>query len=104
MSGQTIRVDGKKNFIHEYDVGGVKFDDFRDGTLLEYKGNYSNFIMKRLNEFYHWFKGADAAREQAWRQIHAAKGIPVIWRVGPEHQIEAFEKALGKIPGVMIIP
>jgi hypothetical protein len=42
-------------------------------------------------------------RGDALRQTKAARGIPVIWRVGAD-QVNAFKKAVGKVPGVIIIP
>jgi hypothetical protein len=104
MSGQPIRKSGLKNYIYEYEVNGVKFDDYRDGILYEYKGNYSNFIVKKVKAFYSWFRGANAARDQALRQTKAAQGVPIVWRVGSQTQVDAFEKALGEIPGVDIRP
>jgi hypothetical protein len=104
MSGQPIRESEGKRYINEYEVNGVKFDDYRDGILYEYKGNYSNFIVRKAREFYEWFKGSKSAREQARRQAEAARGIPVRWRVGPPNQVEAFRKAVGELPGVKIEP
>jgi hypothetical protein len=102
MSGQPIRQTGGKYYINEYKVGNVHFDDYQDGKLYEYKGNYANFIGKN-EEFRGWFKGAIAVRSQAVRQLEAAGGIPVIWLVGP-NQVKAFEKAIGPIPGLSIMP
>jgi len=96
MSGKRIVERDGKYYIQEYEVNGVKFDDYKDGILYEYKGPYTNFI-KDGREFRWWFKGADGAREEALGQIEAAKGIPVIWRVGAD-QVKAFRNALQDIP------
>lgn len=102
MSGQPIRQSGGKHYINEYKVGNIHFDDYRDGKLYEYKGNYANFIDKN-EEFRGWFKGARASRGQAVRQLEAAQGIPVVWKVG-RNQVKAFEKAVGTVPGLSIVP
>ena len=45
MSGQPIIERDGKYYIKEYKLNGVKFDDYRNGILYEYKGNrYTNFI------------------------------------------------------------
>jgi hypothetical protein len=103
MSGLPIRQSGGKYHIYEYRVGKVYFDDYRDGILYEYKGNYSNFIGKKTMEFYHWSRGAKGAQSQALRQLDAAQGVPLIWRVGP-NQMNAFDKAVGRMPGLSIEP
>jgi len=106
MSGQPIRETGGKYYISEYKIPietrPVYFDDFRDGVLYEYKGPYGRLLNKD-KVFYDWFKGAAAARDQAWRQIKAAGGISVVWRVGAD-QVKAFKRALGRIPGVSVEP
>ena len=40
-----------------YEVRGVRFDGFRNGTLLEAKGNYSQFVNKNTGQFHGWFNG-----------------------------------------------
>ncbi len=102
MSGQPIRRSGGKHYINEYEVNGVKFDDYKRGTLYEYKGPYGNLLNKN-GEFDHWFEGASGARQQARSQVEAAKGRRLIWRVG-ENQVKAFEKALRGVDGVIIKP
>jgi hypothetical protein len=76
----------------------VKFDDYKKGVLYEYKDRYTNFI-KDGKEFRWWFRGADGARIEALNQIQAAKGIPVIWRVGLD-QVKAFGNALKDFPTI----
>jgi len=106
MSGQPIIERDGKYYIKEYAVPSptktrpVYVDDFRDGKLYEYKGPQGNLVKKRTNEFYEFI---DKLPDDALRQAKAAQGIPVIWRVGAE-QVKVFEKAVGKVPGVIIIP
>lgn len=92
MSDQPFRASDGKCKIWEYEVNGTKFDDFRDGVLYEYKKEQTNFIDKQ-NEFHGWFKGALADLDQAQRQVKAAKGIPIVWRVG-QRRVEAYTKLL----------
>jgi RHS repeat-associated protein len=100
MSGKPIlEIDGKY-YILEYDLKGVTFDDFQGGKLFDYKDNFSNFIGKD-NRFYGWFRGAEELQLQALRQIQAAKGTPVVWKVG-KGQLAAFKRAVGNIPGLTI--
>jgi hypothetical protein len=96
MSGKPIVERDGKYYIQEYEVNGVKFDDYKNGILYEYKHRYTNFI-KDGKEFRWWFEGADGARDEALRQVEAAKGVPVIWRVGAD-QVKAFRNALHDIP------
>jgi len=106
MSGQPIRESGGKYHINEYKIPTatrpVYFDDFRDGVLYEYEGSYGKLLNKQ-KVFYPWVKGAKAARDQAWRQVKASQGVPVVWRVG-SHQVKAFNRAIGKIPGLTVVP
>jgi len=106
MSGQPIIERGGKYHINEYEVPTktrpVRFDDFRDGQFYEYKGPQGNLLNKD-KEFYHWFGGAGRLRDQAWAQVKAAQGVPVIWKVGSD-QVKAFERVLRGIPGISIVP
>ncbi|RYZ38799.1 MAG: hypothetical protein EOO72_09600, partial [Myxococcaceae bacterium] len=76
--------------------GGVKFDGFNDGVLLEAKGpGYASFFEgldpKR------WFKnsGAQALVEQAQRQVaRAPAGIPIRWHVAEKSAADAIQKLL----------
>jgi hypothetical protein len=102
MSGQVIRKSEGKHYINEYDVNGVKFDDYKKGTLYEYKGSHGSLIGKD-RVFRHWFKGTKQFQAQAWRQLKAANGKPVVWRVGAD-QVKAFEKALKGVDGIIIKP
>ena len=73
--------------------GGVKFDGFTDGVLLEAKGpGYANKFLDTL-EPKPWFEhsGAKALVEQARRQFMAAKrtGTPIRWHVAEEKVADA---------------
>lgn len=52
------QITGKEGqaFLHN----GVKFDGVNNGTLIEAKGSYNNFVNKKTGEFYDWFNGKDS--------------------------------------------
>jgi hypothetical protein len=107
MSGKPIIERDGKLYIEEYAVPTsgprpVYFDDFRDGKFFEYKGSLSHLFDKN-HEIHPWVNDPMQFYNEALRQSKAANGIPVIWRVG-DHQIEAFTKAVAKIPGVSVQP
>jgi len=73
--------------------GGVKFDGFKDGVLLEAKGpGYANKFLDNLDPK-RWFKnsGAKDLVDQAKRQLGAAEGtgIPIQWHIAEEKTAEA---------------
>jgi hypothetical protein len=73
--------------------GGVSFDGFMDGVLLEAKGpGYANKFLDNLDPK-RWFKhsGAQALVDQARRQLGAARrtGTPIRWHVAEEKTAEA---------------
>jgi hypothetical protein len=89
--------------------GGVKFDGFEDGVLLEAKGpGYANKFLDDLTPKA-WFKSSGAREliEQAERQRRAVqgKGIPIRWHIAEEKTAEAirrlFEEA--EIVGVEVV-
>jgi hypothetical protein len=102
MSGQSIRESSGKLYIKEYRLNDVHFDDYKDGKLYEYKGSQGNLLNKN-GEFHDWYSGVERDRKQAWSQVEAAGGMPVIWRVGAD-QVKAFEKTVGDIPGIIVVP
>lgn len=102
MSGQSIRESSGKLYIKEYRVNDVHFDDYKDGKLYEYKGPQGNLLNKN-GEFHDWYSGVERDRKQALSQIEAARGMPVIWKVGAD-QVKAFEKVLQGIKGIRIEP
>jgi hypothetical protein len=102
MSGKPIIDRNGTYYIEEYQIGDVHYDDYRNKLLWEYKGNHQH-LFNENNELKTWVKKPDQFRNEALRQVKAANGIPVIWRVGSD-QVEAFQKAVGNIPGVTIKP
>lgn len=74
-----------------YKVDGVKFDGFKDGVLVEAKGNYSNFVDKSGN-FYEWFNGRESLLNQANRQLAAAGGVKIQWYFNDEVSMNAVKK------------
>ena len=88
------------------DSGGVKFDGFEKGVLLEAKGlGYARFFEgfdpKR------WFKstGAKALVEQADRQFRAANGTRIRWHVAEEKAANAIRKLLkdNEVEGIEVV-
>jgi hypothetical protein len=80
------RVAGTKPGL-AYVVNGVKFDGFVNGTLIEAKSGYAQFVRKA--QFRSWFEGADSFVEQAQRQLIAANGAPIQWRFAEESAANA---------------
>jgi hypothetical protein len=81
-----------------YKVNGVKFDGFSDGSLIEVKGHYGQFVDAATGEFQDWWAGSNsgglAAIEQAFRQFGAAGGNPVRWVVADPEAVAAFRLLL----------
>ncbi|XXF76745.1 Tox-REase-5 domain-containing protein [Myxococcaceae bacterium GXIMD 01537] len=79
--------------------GGVRFDGFKDGVLLEAKGpGYAEFFEDGLAPKY-WYEQSGKAQElidQAQRQRDAVRGmgIRVEWHVAEEHAANAIRKLL----------
>lgn len=88
-------------------AGGVKFDGFQDGVLLEAKGpGYANKFLDSL-EPKPWFKysGAEQLRQQAVRQFKAAKGVPIRWHVAEKSAADAIQELLNgaKLRGIEVV-
>ncbi|WP_373370028.1 Tox-REase-5 domain-containing protein [Corynebacterium cystitidis] len=65
-----------------YKVNGVTFDSFENGVLVESKGpGYEKFLEKDRSGWRSWFRGGDDMTDQAVRQVRAANGTPIEWRV-----------------------
>ncbi len=109
MSGQPIVMRDGMHYINEYELINpvtskpVRFDDYRDGILYEYKKRQGNLIKRKTKEFYPWCDEIEEAKDQATRHLQAAQGRPVVWRVGAD-QVHAYEKAIGDRPGLSIEP
>ena len=87
-----------------YRVGGVDFDGFSNGTLLEAKGpGYATFV--RAGEFRPWFQGADGLVSQASRQLAAAGGTPIRWVVAEPEAATAIRNLFGQngITGINVV-
>ena len=87
-----------------YRVGGVNFDGFAQGVLLEAKGpGYATFV--RNGEFMSWFRGADTLANQAIRQTAAAGGRPITWSVAEPQAATAIENLFASrgITGINIV-
>ncbi len=102
MSGQPIIERDGKYYIKEYKLNDVYYDDYRNGILYEYKGNLRH-LFDKSDEMMTWVDRPDQFRDEALRQVGAAKGMRVIWRVGSD-QVKAFQKDLSDIPGVTVKP
>jgi hypothetical protein len=68
---------------------GVKFDGVNNGTLIESKRSYNNFVNKKTGEFYDWFKGKDSLVDQANRQIVASEGAQINWYFSEQTSMNA---------------
>ena len=79
-----------------YKVNGVKFDGFKNGMLIEAKGNYSQFVNKKTGEFQKWFSGKDSLVSQANRQINAANGTKIQWFFNDETSLNAVKNLFSK--------
>ncbi|NOK09077.1 Tox-REase-5 domain-containing protein [Corallococcus exercitus] len=89
-------------------AGGVKFDGFKDGVLLEAKGpGYAKFFEGL--EPREWFRnsGARMLVEQAERQSRNVRGmgIPVRWHVAEKAAADAFRELFknARVVGVEIV-
>jgi hypothetical protein len=76
--------------------GGVKFDGFENGVLLEAKGpGYANKFDDELMPK-KWFapSGAKQLVDQAERQLKAAPGVPIRWHVAEKNAADAIRELL----------
>jgi hypothetical protein len=76
--------------------GGVKFDGFENGVLLEAKGRgYANKFDDDLSPK-EWFKlsGAKQLVDQANRQTKVAPGVPIRWHVAEKKAADAIRELL----------
>ncbi|WP_407735583.1 Tox-REase-5 domain-containing protein [Hyalangium sp.] len=89
--------------------GGVKFDGFKDGVLLEAKGpGYADKFLDNLEPEY-WFKNSGAADlvKQARRQSNKVlgMGIPIEWHVAEQKAADAIQLLFERnnIEGIKVI-
>jgi hypothetical protein len=78
--------------------GGIKFDGFENGVLLEAKGpGYANKFDDKLAPK-KWFapSGAQQLLDQADRQFKAAPDIPIRWHVAEKKAADAIRELLRK--------
>jgi RHS repeat-associated protein len=83
---------------------GVKFDAFVNGILRDGKGpGYARFVKDGV--FRVWFQGKDALLDQARRQLAAAGGTPIEWRVAEQKAADAIRAlfASNGIHGISIV-
>ncbi|MGE6763123.1 Tox-REase-5 domain-containing protein [Corallococcus interemptor] len=91
-------------------AGGVKFDGFKDGVLLEAKGlGYAEFFEANFAPK-HWFDAsgkADDLVDQATRQrdIVLNAGIRIEWHVAEKHAADALKQLLKSngVPEIAVI-
>ncbi len=90
-SGKPIVYKDGKAYIQEYELGGVRFDRFKNGVLGDVKDNYG-FLIKIGSK-----KAANALRDEAGRQLAVAEkyGLPVEWHVRAQY-VSAFKNVLGR--------
>ncbi|MBZ4329491.1 Tox-REase-5 domain-containing protein [Corallococcus sp. AS-1-12] len=92
-------------------VGGVKFDGFRDGVLLDAKGpGYAAFFEDNLAPK-EWFRLSGKARElvnQGQRQVDIVRGmgIRIEWHVAEKHAADSIRKLLenNNVTEIIVIP
>ena len=75
-----------------YKVDGVKFDGFKDGALLEVKGNHTGLVDKVTGKFHKWVAEDKGFVSQARRQLEVANGTPVKWYFNDSVSMNAFIK------------
>jgi RHS repeat-associated protein len=83
---------------------GTKFDAFVNGVLRDGKGpGYATFV--KNGQFVQWFRGKEGLVDEARRQLQAAGGTPIEWRVAEPEAAAAIQKAFGEagITGINIV-
>jgi hypothetical protein len=87
-----------------YEVNGVKFDGFQDGTLIDAKGpGYAQGV--KNGNFQAWYRGADSLVEQAQRQLAVAGRTPIEWRVAEPQASTAIQNLFADhgITGIKVV-
>jgi hypothetical protein len=87
-----------------YKVGDVKFDGYKNGTLLDAKGPGYEWAVKN-GQFIRKYKGAESLLDQAQRQVRAANGTPIRWEVAEAKTVEAIRNMFRKngITGIDVV-
>jgi hypothetical protein len=82
-----------------YWVNGVKFDGVDNGTLVDAKANYNNFVAPD-GSFVSWWanspSGGVAMVNQALNQLAAANGTPITWYAQTQQTATAIKNLLAK--------
>lgn len=89
-----------------WEQNGVTFDGIlNDGTLIEAKGFYKQFVDKNTGEFKSWYEGTSEVLDQAQRQIQAANGASIQWHFNEQETLDAVQKLFEKegIKGIDLI-
>jgi hypothetical protein len=89
-------------------AGGVKFDGFKDGVLLEAKGpGYTKFFEGLEPQEWFRYSGARKLAEQAERQVKKVRdmNIPIRWHVAEKHAAEAIRDLLknAQVRGIEVV-
>ncbi|WP_425271232.1 Tox-REase-5 domain-containing protein [Mycobacterium gastri] len=79
-----------------YIIDGVKFDGFTNGTLIEVKSYYSQFIEN--GQWKPFFTGQQSLIDQAVNQVRAAHGAPIEWVFAEPETKAVVEKMFSRIP------
>lgn len=86
-----------------YRVAGVKFDGVKE-KLIETKGpGYDRFIDPQTGTWQPWFTGAQKMFDQAQRQVAAANGAPIEWRVAEERSAALIGQLLSRFPTITVV-
>lgn len=88
---------------NEYEVNGVKFDGYDNGTLIDAKDEYLQFV-DRTGNWQSWFRGKAGLIREARGQLEAAQGNPVQWRVSDPRLQEVLERTFAEenITGIQV--
>ncbi|WP_426744388.1 Tox-REase-5 domain-containing protein [Myxococcus faecalis] len=89
-------------------AGGVKFDGFKKGVLLEAKGpGYAKFFDEMEPKEWFRYSGAQGLVDQAQRQTNKVRGlgIPIEWHVAEAQAAAAFRRLLegAGIEGIKVL-
>jgi hypothetical protein len=98
-----MRVTGGVPVGIGYRVGGVKFDGYQDGVLIDAKAKYDQFV--KNGEFVDWFSGAESMASQAKAQVRVAGGVPIEWRIMQPEVLAAIRDLFQKnnITGINLV-